>query len=117
LAGYFRFQFPHDPTKVSIKTGFPGPAHLDAVTQAPYHGECQRSHRFINFKKSKGNFFADTDGNIVLDLNAAGNGQILGYNNDDLINARQGELYDRFVTHKVDASTLPPNDFADLIRE
>ena len=41
----------------------------------------------------------------------------MGYNNDDLINSRQTELYDRFVTHKVDMSTLPPNDVADLIRD
>jgi hypothetical protein len=27
------------------------------------------------------------------------------------------DLYDRFVTHKVDASSLPPHDFADLVRE
>jgi hypothetical protein len=27
------------------------------------------------------------------------------------------QLYDRFVTHKVDASSLPPNDYADLVRE
>jgi len=50
-------------------------------------------------------------------LNAGASGQILGYNNDDLINSRQTELYDRFVTHKVDANSLPPNDFADIIRE
>lgn len=50
-------------------------------------------------------------------MNAAGNGQVLGYNNDDLVNKRQTTHYDRFMTHKVDISTLPPNDMADLIRE
>ena len=74
--------------------------------------------RFVNFKKSKGNYFVDTDGNTVLDMNAAQSGLVLGYNNDDLVNARMGtDLYDRFVTHKVDASSLPPHDFADLVRE
>jgi 4-aminobutyrate aminotransferase/(S)-3-amino-2-methylpropionate transaminase len=34
-----------------------------------------------------------------------------------LVNARTTELYDRFVTHKVDANSLPTKDFADLIRE
>jgi 4-aminobutyrate aminotransferase-like enzyme len=41
----------------------------------------------------------------------------LGYNHDIFVNARQTEKYDRFVTHKVNANTLPPQDFADLIRE
>lgn len=31
--------------------------------------------------------------------------------------ARDTELYDRFVTHKVHASQLPPHDFADLVRD
>ena len=117
MSNYFRFQFPNDPSKVSIKSSFPGPAHLEAVQNTPYHGDFEQQHRFINFKKSKGNYFADTDGNVVLDLNAGANGQIVGYNNDDLINARQTELYDRFITHKVDANSLPPNDFADIIRD
>ena len=59
----------------------------------------------------------DKAGNMVLDLNASASGQILGYNNDHLVNARDSELYDRFVTHKTDANSLPPHDFADILRE
>ena len=73
--------------------------------------------RFINFKKSKGDYFVDCCGNTVLDYNASAVGQILGYNHDDLVLARDSELYDRFVTHKVDVNTLPSHDFADIIRE
>lgn len=50
-------------------------------------------------------------------MNASQAGLIVGYNNDDLINARMTEAYDRFVTHKVDVNTLPTHDFADLVRE
>ena len=71
----------------------------------------------MNFAKSKDNYFCDTDGNIVLDMNAAQAGLVLGYNNDDLTCARHSELYDRFVTHKVNANALPPHDFADIVRE
>jgi len=73
--------------------------------------------RFINFKQSKGNYFVDCDGNTVLDLNASQSGQILGYNHNDMVNARTTELYDRFVTHKVDVNALPPHDLADILRE
>lgn len=73
--------------------------------------------RFVNFKKSKGDYLCDSDGNRVLDLNASASGQVLGYNHDDLVLARDSELYDRFVTHKVDANTLPSHDLADIIRE
>ena len=70
--------------------------------------------RFINFKKSKGNFFVDTDGNVVLDLNCS---LPLGYARDCMINARDTYLYDRFLQGKVDVSFVPPSDYADLIRE
>ena len=65
-------------------------------------------------KQSKGNFFKDTDGNVILDLN---NPQALGYNHDVLINARDSALYDRFLQGTVDVSTMPPHDFADILNE
>jgi len=92
---------------------------MSAIEQTPFHGSADSlaaCQRFINFKQSKGNYFQDVDGNKILDLNAAASGQVLGYNNDDMINARDSELYDRFVTHKVDLNTLPSHDVADLLR-
>ena len=50
-------------------------------------------------------------------MNASASGQILGYNHNDMVNARTTELYDRFVTHKVDVNALPPHDLADMLRE
>lgn len=71
----------------------------------------------VDFKKSKGNYFVDVDGNTILDLYAGAAGFVLGYNNDDAVNSRFTEKYDRFITHKVNASALPSHDLADLIRE
>ena len=34
-----------------------------------------------------------------------------------MVNARDSDLYDRFVTHKVDANSLCPDDMADIIRD
>lgn len=56
----------------------------------------------------------DTDGNIVLDLNCS---LALGYNHDSLINQRTTDKYDRFLQGRVDCTSLPPNDFADMLRE
>jgi len=68
----------------------------------------------VNLKQSKGNYFMDTDGNIVLDLNCS---LALGYNHDSLINQRTTDKYDRFLQGKVDCTNLPPSDFADMLRE
>ena len=57
----------------------------------------------------------DTDGNTVLDLNAAQSGLPLGYNADDMIHMRMGNELDRFVVNKVN-SAVPSSEMADLIR-
>ena len=49
-------------------------------------------------------------------MNASQAGNILGYNHNDMVNARSTERYDRFVTHRVDANSLPTHDLADIIR-
>lgn len=67
---------------------------------------------FVNLKQSKGNFFSDTDGNVILDLNCS---LPLGYNHDVLINARDSSVYDRFLQGSVNVSSVPPQDYADLL--
>lgn len=73
--------------------------------------------QFVDFKKSRGDYFVDIDGNTILDLNASQAGLILGYNHGDLVHTRFTELHDRFVTHKVNANALPTADMADVIRD
>ena len=116
-----RFQYPNEPAKPSVTGPFPGALHSELLEGMQHQGGLSDSYqerytRYINFKQSKGNYFVDVDGNTVLDLNASAAGQVLGYNHDDLVNARSTDLYDRFVTHKVDAASLPPHDLADLLR-
>lgn len=72
--------------------------------------------RFIDAKKSKGNYFVDVDGNVVLDLHCNFSQLPLGYNHEAYVNKRQSDLYDRFVGHRVNTTTLPTDDYADLLR-
>ena len=71
----------------------------------------------MNLKKSKGNYFQDIDGNIVLDLHCNYGALPLGYNHDALINARDSNLYDRFIGNTPNLTNLPPHDFPDILRE
>lgn len=84
---------------------------MDATHSYDDHAKLQR---FVNIKKSKGSYFVDTDGNVVLDMNCP---LALGWNNDHLINARDSNLYDRFLQGRLDVSSLPPNDYVDLLRD
>ena len=51
-----------------------------------------QAQRFIDAKKSRGNYFVDVDGNVVLDLHCNFNSLPLGYNHDVYINVSFLEL-------------------------
>ena len=40
----------------------------------------------MDIKKSKGNYMADVDGNVILDLHQSFTGSPLGYNHDVFVN-------------------------------
>lgn len=91
---------------------FPGPNHLKACALS---GQDLHAQRYINIKKSRGNYFTDVDGNIVLDMNCS---QALGYNHDSIANMKMGSTaFDRFQQGKVDCSNVPPSDYTDMLRE
>jgi 4-aminobutyrate aminotransferase/(S)-3-amino-2-methylpropionate transaminase len=77
----------------------------------------QNVANFINFKKSKGNFFVDVDGNVILDLHCHYHGLPLGYNHDKMINLRDSNAFDRFIGSTKINSDAPPHDYVDMIRE
>lgn len=54
---------------------------------------------------------------MVLDLHTNYANLPLGYNHDVYVNARHTDVYDRFVANRVDASVLPPEDYAELLRD
>jgi 4-aminobutyrate aminotransferase-like enzyme len=70
--------------------------------------------RFINPKRSKGSYFTDTDGNVVLDLDCPA---AIGYNHDVAINARDSDFYDKFLSGKSNVSNVAPAEYVDALRE
>ncbi len=56
----------------------------------------------------------DTDGNRILDLTCP---VALGYNPDVFLEQRMIDTYDKFLQGRVDCSTMPPEDYADILRE
>lgn len=79
-----------------MKTAFPGPKHLEAYksTQSYNLDQGYQVHRFIDAKKSRGNFFVDVDGNVVLDLHCNFSSLPLGYNHDAYINVGYKKSHD-----------------------
>jgi len=68
-------------------------------------------------KKSKGNFFADHNGNILLDLNCFQTNLPLGYNHRAFSKPQLKIWYERFFKSTLDLSQLPPQDLPDTLRQ
>ena len=56
--------------------------------------------RFIDLKRSKGNYFRDVDGNVVLDLHCNYGGLPLGYNHDVFVNVNTSDELCAGETHR-----------------
>jgi len=41
----------------------------------------------------------------------------LGYNHDSLVQQRMTESYDRYLQGRVDCTSMPPDEFTDMLRE
>jgi 4-aminobutyrate aminotransferase/(S)-3-amino-2-methylpropionate transaminase len=85
----------------------PYPNEVPSLTSDKYH--------FFNAKKSMGNYMADTDGNVVLDLFPTGNP--LGFNHGSLVNARDSDIYDQFIKNPQANGAFPFAEWPDMLRE
>ena len=120
LSNFLRYQYPHDFDTPIVKDSYPGLEHRLALEGLQPHDPDEylsQIVRFIDYKKSKGNFFTDIDGNAVLDLHCHYGSLPLGYNHDYMINQRDSWLYDRFIGHNAKLGELPPHDYADILRK
>jgi len=114
----FRFGHPLAYVKPSMKHVERSYEYVAAVTDLK---KMTREGEFVNsivdYKKSKGNFLVDVDGNVMLDLVAHGGLLPLGYNADALINARDSKLFDRYLNQSPNLAEYPPSEFPDFVRE
>jgi len=71
---------------------------------------------YVDYRKSKGNYLVDADGNVVLDMLSGGGHLPLGYNHDSLVKVMDKKTYDRFIHNNVSFTFGPSEDVSDLHR-
>ena len=55
---------------------------------------------FVDYKKSKGNYFQDADGNTILDLTSNNGVLPLGYNHANFVSKIDSDEYDKFIQQR-----------------
>lgn len=109
--------FPSEPEKPSVNTVCPGP---DSEKQIKTLGEVfdSRPVYFVaDYEKSAGNYIADVDGNIFLDVYAQIASIPLGYNNPALREVAQSEKMLRAILDRPALGNFPGKDSEEIIRE
>lgn len=55
---------------------------------------------FVDYKRSKGNYFQDADANTILDLTSNNGVLPLGYNHQNFVSKIDSASYDRFIQQR-----------------
>lgn len=60
--------FPNEPSGPVVKTAIPGPQSKKAIARLDKVFETRSLNMLANYQKSVGNYIADLDGNVLLDV-------------------------------------------------
>ena len=60
--------FPGEPAGPVVKTAIPGPESKKAIAELDKVFETRSLNMLANYQKSVGNYIADLDGNVLLDV-------------------------------------------------
>lgn len=62
--------FPNEPTGPIVKTAIPGPKSMALIEKLNAVFDTRSLNMLANYKESVGNYIADPDGNVLLDVYA-----------------------------------------------
>ena len=79
--------FPEEPREPIIRTEIPGPNGKKAAEELSKIFDIASLNMMVNYKDSFGNYIADLDGNLLLDVYAQIASIPVGYNNPSLLRA------------------------------
>jgi 4-aminobutyrate aminotransferase/(S)-3-amino-2-methylpropionate transaminase len=60
--------FPNEPSGPTVKTAIPGPQSKKAIEELDRVFDTRSLNMLANYQKSLGNYIADPDGNVLLDV-------------------------------------------------
>ncbi|XP_047123868.1 4-aminobutyrate aminotransferase, mitochondrial-like isoform X1 [Hydra vulgaris] len=93
-----------------IKTNIPGPISIMKCKEMDFIGQSAAMQFFVDYEKSKGNYIADVDGNVLLDVYQQIASLPLGYNHPALLEAMSSPLIKTMMVNRPSLGNLPPSD-------
>lgn len=107
--------FPDEPSGPTVKTAIPGPKNLEATDRLSKVFETRSLNMMTNYPKSLGNYIADLDGNVLLDVYAQIASIPVGYNNPSLRQTATSPEMASAIINRPALGNFPPHDWAEIL--
>ncbi|EAQ91280.1 hypothetical protein CHGG_03215 [Chaetomium globosum CBS 148.51] len=105
-----------EPEGPSVKTDIPGPKSKAAIAELDDVFDTRSLNMLTDYTKSVGNYIADPDGNVLLDVYAQIASIPLGYNNPALRKAAQSDDMINGIINRPALGNFPPAEWARILK-
>ena len=108
--------FPDEPSKPHMRTAFPGPESKKAIEDLDKVFDTRSLNMMANYQNSFGNYIADLDGNVLLDVYAQIASIPVGYSNPKLLAAATLPEMASAIINRPALGNFPQHDWAEILR-
>ncbi|OJD24554.1 4-aminobutyrate aminotransferase [Blastomyces percursus] len=108
--------FPNEPARPTMKTSIPGPKNQQVVAELSEVFDTRSINMLANYDASAGNYIADLDGNMLLDVYSQIASIAVGYNNPALIAAAKSPQMVSSLVNRPALGNFPSHDWASILK-
>ncbi|KAM0713625.1 hypothetical protein Q7P37_010587 [Cladosporium fusiforme] len=108
--------FPEEPTGPSLRTPIPGPEGKKAIAELDRVYETRSLNMMCNYQESFGNYVADLDGNVLLDVYAQIASIPVGYSNPTLLKSAMSPEMASALINRPAMGNFPSHDWAEILK-
>ena len=108
--------FPDEPRGPHVVTAIPGPKSKEIAQELNQFYDIRSMNMLTDYQKSVGNYIADPDGNVLLDVYSQIASIPVGYNNPALLKAASSLEMASSIVNRPAMGNFPQHDWADILR-
>ena len=107
--------FPDEPAGPTIRTAIPGPESKKAIAHLDTVFDTRSLNMMANYQNSFGNYIADLDGNVLLDVYAQIASIPVGYSNPALLHSATSPEMASALINRPALGNFPQHDWAEIL--
>lgn len=107
--------FSNEPQRPQIRTEIPGPKSKKAIAELDKVFDTRSLNMIANYQESFGNYIADLDGNVLLDVYAQIASIPVGYSNPSLLTAATSPEMASAIVNRPALGNFPQHDWASIL--